>query len=94
MMHQREMQNGPLAKQGTAKRPHAKSCAPAILCGTLRHLNVRAPLRRGTLTKVQANGASMTPLHRSNAVPDLTWLAVLVGLTLLTLGFVRLCDAS
>ncbi len=33
-------------------------------------------------------------MHRSNAVPDLTWLAVLAGLTLLTLGFVRLCDAS
>jgi hypothetical protein len=27
-------------------------------------------------------------------VPDLSWLAVLAGLTLLTLGFVRLCDAS
>jgi hypothetical protein len=36
----------------------------------------------------------MITLHRSDAVPDFTWLAVLAGLTALTLGFVRLCDAS
>jgi len=28
------------------------------------------------------------------AVTDLAWLAVLGGLSLLTLGFLRLCDAS
>jgi hypothetical protein len=33
-------------------------------------------------------------LQRDPAVTDLAWLALLAGLTVLTFGFVRLCDVS
>jgi hypothetical protein len=29
-----------------------------------------------------------------SALPDLAWIALLAGLTLLTLGLIRVCDAS
>ena len=30
----------------------------------------------------------------ATALPDMPWIALLVGLTLLTLGLIRVCDAS
>ncbi len=64
-------------------------------------------LARGTLTglcdkaryafysRFSAGSCSgMDQTMKGFTVADLTWLAVLVGLTVLTLGFLRLCDAS
>jgi hypothetical protein len=36
----------------------------------------------------------VTKTTKDTVVTDLAWLAVLGGLSLLTLGFVRLCDVS
>jgi hypothetical protein len=38
--------------------------------------------------------AANAAIKGNDTVPDLSWLAVLAGLTLLTLGFLRLCDVS
>lgn len=59
-------------------------------------LNARFAVHSGTLTGEYAKGAHANRARQKepHAMMDIAWLAILAGLTLLTLGFVRLCDAS